>query len=171
MERQSWLVKKSGVATKLKTNFALKIFNMHCICHRIALACADTCDDYKFKRNAEEILIELWRFFKTLYIYEGNSPQKTHDVVSTSLRLIDVETTSCVYWVSAKEFDSLTEMKKKNYVKLLKKTCRTRWLSLHADVDVAFGEYKGLGSRVIWNFRYRVATNVIIAFVLRAWEN
>ena len=90
MERQSWLAKKSGVATKLKTNFALKIFNMHCICHRIALACADTCDDYKFKRNAEEILIELWRFFKTLYIYEGNSPQKTHDVVSTSVRLIDV---------------------------------------------------------------------------------
>ena len=46
--------------------------------------------------------------------------------------------------LSAKEFDSLTEKKKKNYVKLLKKTCRTRWLSLHAGVDAAFGEYKGL---------------------------
>ena len=44
----------------------------------------------------------------------------------------------------AKEFDSLTEKKKKNYVKLLKKTCRTRWLSLHAGVDSAFGQYKGL---------------------------
>ena len=44
---------------------------------------------------------------------------------------------------SAKEFDSLTERKKKNYVKLLKKTCRTRWLGLHAGVGAAFGEYKG----------------------------
>ena len=46
--------------------------------------------------------------------------------------------------ISAKEFDSLTEKKKKNYVKLLKKTCRTGWLSLHAGVDAAFGEYRGL---------------------------
>ena len=46
--------------------------------------------------------------------------------------------------LSAKEFDSLTEKKKKNYVKLLKKTCRTSWLSLHAGVDAAFGEYRGL---------------------------
>ena len=46
--------------------------------------------------------------------------------------------------LSAKEFDSLIEKKKKNYVTLLKKTCRTRWLSLHTGVDAAFGEYKGL---------------------------
>ena len=45
---------------------------------------------------------------------------------------------------AGKEFDSLTEKKKKNYVKLLKKTCRTRWFSLHASVDAAFGDYKGL---------------------------
>ena len=63
--------KKSGVATKSKTNFALKMFNIHCICHRLALARADTGDDYKFIRNAEEILIELWRFFK-------NSPKRLH---------------------------------------------------------------------------------------------
>ena len=44
--------------------------------------------------------------WKTLIIYKTYSfhtnahPQKTHDVVSTSIRrLIDVETTSCVYWV------------------------------------------------------------------------
>ena len=97
--------KKVGVATKLKTNFILKIFNIHCICHRLAIACADTGDDYKFIRSVEEILIELWRFFKKLsqeiaYIHEGKS--------------------------RSKEFDSVTEKKKKNYVKLLKKTCRTK---------------------------------------------
>ena len=55
--------KKGGVATKLKTNFALKMFNIHCKCHRVALACADIVDDYKFIRNAEKFIIELWRFF------------------------------------------------------------------------------------------------------------
>ena len=115
--------KKSEVATKLKTNFALKILNIHCICHRLALAWADTGDGYKFIRKVEEILIELWRFFK-------NPPKRLHIYMMVTL--------------SAKEFDSFTEKKKKNYVKLLKKTFRTRWLSLHAGVDAAFGEYKGL---------------------------
>ena len=99
------------------------MFNIHCICHRLALACAETSDHYKFIKNVEEILIELWRFFK-------NSPKRLHIYMKVTL--------------SVKEFDSLAEKKKKNYVKLLQKTCRTRWLSLHAGVDAAFGEYKGL---------------------------
>ena len=115
--------KKSGVATKLKTNFALKMFYIHCICRRLALARADTGDDYKFLRNVEEILIERWRFFK-------NSPKRLHIYMKLTL--------------SAEEFDSLTEKKKKNYVKLLKETCGTRWLSLHSGVDAALREYKDL---------------------------
>ena len=47
--------RKGVVSTKLKTNFALKMFNIHCICYR----------------NVEEILIELWRFFK-------NSSKRLH---------------------------------------------------------------------------------------------
>ena len=99
------------------------MFSIHCICHRLALACADTGDRYQFIRNAEEISIELGRFFK-------NSPKRLHIYMKVTL--------------STKEFDSLTEKKKKNYVKLLKKTCRTRWFTLHAGVDATFGEYKGL---------------------------
>ena len=45
--------------------------------------------------------------------------------------------------LSAKEF-LRKKRKKENYVKLLKKTCRTRLFSLHASIDAAFGEYKGL---------------------------
>ena len=71
----------------------------------------------------KETLIELWRFFK-------NSLKRLHIHIKVTL--------------SAQEVDSLTEKKKKNYAKLLKKTCRTRWLSLHAGVDAAFGEYQGL---------------------------
>ena len=51
--------------------------------------------------------------------------------------------------LSAKDFDSLTEKKKKNYVKLLKKICRKGWFSLHTGVDAVFGEYKGL----IWTLK------------------
>ena len=40
------ICKKGGLATKLKTNFALKMFNIHCICHRLALSYADTDDGY-----------------------------------------------------------------------------------------------------------------------------
>ena len=74
------------------------MFNIHCICHRLALACAETSDHYKFIKNVEEILIELWRFFK-------NSPKRLHIYMKVTL--------------SVKEFDSLAEKKKKNYVKLL----------------------------------------------------
>ena len=81
------------------------MFNIHCIFHRLALAYADTGDDYKFIRNTKEILIELWRFFK-------NSLKRFYIYMKVTL--------------SAKEFDSLTEKEKKNYVKLLKKICRTR---------------------------------------------
>ena len=111
--------KKSGVATESKTNFALKMFNIHCIHYRFSLACADTGDDYKFIRNVEETLLELWRFLKS-------SPIRLHIFMKVTL--------------SAKEFDSLTENKKKNYVKFLKKACRTRWFSLHAGANAAFGE-------------------------------
>ena len=43
--------KKCGVANKLKTNFDLKMFNIHCICHGLTLTFADTGDYYKFIKN------------------------------------------------------------------------------------------------------------------------
>ena len=70
----------------------------------------------------EEILIELWRFFR-------NIPKRLHICVKVTR--------------SVKKFDSLTE-KKKNYVKLLKKTFRTRWLSLHAGVTLLLENKKAL---------------------------
>ena len=79
---------KGGVATKLKTNFALKMFNIHCICHRLALLYACTGEDYKFIRNVEEVLTEPWRLLK-------NSPKRLHMYMKVTC--------------SAKEFDSLTE--------------------------------------------------------------
>ena len=56
----------AGVATKLREEYSKSMINIHCICHNLALACADTGDDYKFIRSFEENLIELWKFFKNL---------------------------------------------------------------------------------------------------------
>ena len=58
-----------GVAIKLREEFSKSTINIHCICHRLALACADTGANYKFIRSFEENLIELWKFFK-------NSPKR-----------------------------------------------------------------------------------------------
>ena len=64
------------------------MFNIHCICHRLALVYADTADNYEFIRNVEEILIELWRLLE-------NSPKGLHMYMKVTF--------------NAKEFDSLTE--------------------------------------------------------------
>ena len=82
-----------------------------------------TGDYYRLKKNVEEILIELLRFFK-------NSPKRLHIYMKVTL--------------SAKEFDSVTKKKKKNYVKLLKKTCRTRWFSLHTGFTLLSENKKAL---------------------------
>ena len=55
---------EGGVAAKLRKDFARTMINIHCICHRLVLACADTGDDYKFINSFEENLIILWKFFK-----------------------------------------------------------------------------------------------------------
>ena len=114
---------KGGVATKLKEDLCKTMINIHCICHRLALACADTGDEFKFIRNFEENLIELWKFFK-------NSSKRLKIYVTTTLK--------------SKEFDMLSSKRRKNIVKKMKKACRTRWLSLHAGVDAAYEEYEGL---------------------------
>ena len=99
------------------------MINIPCICHRLALACADTGGEFKYIRNFEENLIELWKFLK-------NSSKRLKIKVTTTLK--------------SKEFDMLSSKRRKNIAKKTKKACRTRWLSLHAGVDAAYEEYEGL---------------------------
>ena len=47
---------EGGVAAKLKKDFASTMINIHCMCHRLALACADTGADYKFYKNSSKRL-------------------------------------------------------------------------------------------------------------------
>ena len=69
---------KGGVAKKLK-DFSKTMINIHCICHRLALACANTDDDFKFIRDFSETLIELWKFFK-------NSSKRFKTYIKTALK-------------------------------------------------------------------------------------
>ena len=114
---------KGGAAAKLRNEFTSTMINVHCVCHRLALACADTGDDYKFINSLEETLLNLWKFFK-------NSPKRLKIYIRIAL--------------SCKDFDKITKKGQKKMVKRLKKACRTRWLSLHAGVDAVFEEYDGI---------------------------
>ena len=101
--------REGGVAAKLRNDFAMTMINIHCICHRLALACADTGDDFKFVRDVEEELLSIWAFFT-------NSPKRLSTYLKVALK--------------SKSFDSLSKKKKKAAVKVMKKACRTKWLSL-----------------------------------------
>jgi len=40
------------------------LLNVHCICHRLALACGDANNDVSYVSIVEKILIQLWPFFQ-----------------------------------------------------------------------------------------------------------
>ena len=92
---------KGGVATRRREEFSKSMINIHYICHRLALACVDTIDDYKFIRSFEENQIELWKFFK-------NSPKRLKIYIRVALK--------------SKEFDTMSNILQKKIVKKVKKT-------------------------------------------------
>ena len=62
------LGKNSGLATRLKKLNA-KILSIHCICHRLALACTDSNKDVEYVANVEGVLRQLWKYLE-------NSPKR-----------------------------------------------------------------------------------------------
>ncbi|CAB4037742.1 zinc finger 862-like, partial [Paramuricea clavata] len=60
--------KKNGVAAKLRSDNK-PLINVHCIAHRLALACGDASNSVSYILTMEKILIQLWSLFK-------NSPKK-----------------------------------------------------------------------------------------------
>ena len=61
------------------------LLKVHCICHRLALACVDVNDDVAYKITVEKILIQLWSFFE-------NSGKRTaaYDKAAMTLRNINL---------------------------------------------------------------------------------
>ncbi|XP_068762491.1 zinc finger protein 862-like [Montipora capricornis] len=111
----------NGVAARLKRVNKV-LLNFHCICHRLALACADTGDSIKYIVEVESLLKETWKFFE-------NSPKRTSIFMKVQTELKDV---------------ALTERAKKIVGKKIRKACRTRWLSLEKNVNSVFETYAAL---------------------------
>ena len=56
---------QSGVAARLSEHENCQtMLSVHCICHRLALACSDTGDELSYIQEFEKTLLQLWRFFK-----------------------------------------------------------------------------------------------------------
>ncbi|XP_071122736.1 zinc finger protein 862-like [Mytilus edulis] len=113
---------RSGVAAKLKEMNPL-VISIHCICHRLALACTDTLQNVSYIKNVHLWLMQLWSMFQ-------HSPKKMAAFLKVQLTL--------------KELNLTTEESKKGASKRLKKACTTRWLSFDSSVKAVNSEYEAI---------------------------
>nr|XP_006811893.1 PREDICTED: zinc finger protein 862-like [Saccoglossus kowalevskii] len=87
------LGKKNGLAAKLKAINSHIVF-VHCVCHRLALACTDTIVSLKYIQEVELIVTQLWKMFE-------NSPKKMAQFLKTqeelhAIKLSSVESRSTI---------------------------------------------------------------------------
>jgi hypothetical protein len=57
------MIAKNGVAGKLK-NENPQLINIHCICHKLALACVQNNDDVQVIKQTHLYLTKLWKYFE-----------------------------------------------------------------------------------------------------------
>ena len=115
--------KTNGVAARLRRTVNPSLINIHCICHRLALACASANDSLSFLLKVEKILLQLWKYF-------DNSAKRAaaYAKAVTNLKKVQVR----------------TKREKKTLRKRFKKACRTRWLSTEQSIDSVFEDYEAL---------------------------
>lgn len=132
--------KENGVAAKLKRE-AKMLLNVHCICHRLALACGDANDHISYIKTVEKVLIQLWSFFH-------NSGKRTAAFTKAVIASAELQ---------------ISHSAKKRVVKRVKKATRTRWLSTESTVDGIFLNFAPL-TQTLQNYsneRDPVAINLI----------
>ena len=115
--------KNNGVAAKLRQRNS-KLLNMHCVCHRLALACTDTCQELKYIWEVEAVLRQLWYYFH-------NSPKRMPCFLKCQIELRKVQLNH-------------TKKTKKLLAIRLKKACQARWLSFDASVTAALQSYEAI---------------------------
>ena len=91
------------------------LVNIHCVCHRLALACVDTCKELTYLLTVERLLNQVWKFY-------DYSPKKTAKLVMVQMELLKLLPT-----------EQMAQAKKR--VKKAKKAAATRWLSHKASVE------------------------------------
>ena len=91
---------KAVVARFRKVEESSTMLSVHCVCHRLALACSDMGDELKFIEDFELTMMQLWKFLK-------NSPKQLKIYIKTA--------TAC------KNYDNLSKHKKKHVVRTIKR--------------------------------------------------
>ena len=104
--------KNNGLAAKLKKKIP-SLISIHCICHRLALACTDS-NETSYIKIVETTLQQLWRFF-------DYSAKKTKQYMNIQLEY--------------KKMKVASEKVKEIICRKIAKSCRTRWLSLDHSVQ------------------------------------
>ncbi|XP_070552438.1 zinc finger protein 862-like [Ptychodera flava] len=110
--------KNNGLAARLKRVNAT-IVSVHCICHRLALACTDTNASLNYINNVETMVTQLWKLFEY-------SPKKMAVYLKTQTEMKKIKLTS--------------QTSRKTVAKKLKKACKTRWLSFESAVNSIYDE-------------------------------
>ena len=96
-------IESRRVTAKLK-GLNKTLLSFHCICHRLALPCANASDDVSFIKDVEATLNYLWKFFE-------NSSKKTAAYIQTQENLREI---------------NLSKKGRKTVARKMKKVCRTR---------------------------------------------
>ena len=107
---------RNGLAAKLRS-LNNKMISFHCVCHRLALSCIDANDEASYISVVETILRQLWKFFE-------NSPKKSSKYLKIQLA-----------------YKSITQITGSAKKKVLRKSCRTRWLSLDRSVEGVYLDF------------------------------
>ena len=75
---------RSGVATRLKADERLQsLISVHCVCHKLALACTDTLNDLATVKQMQNKLNTLWRLL-------DNSNKKTAIFLKVQLEVNEI---------------------------------------------------------------------------------
>ena len=112
---------RTGLAARLK-EVNSTIISIHCICHKLALACVDTAKDVEYIGAVEDLLRQLWKYLE-------NSPKRMAIYLKVQQEV--------------RSFD-LSKKSRKVITKKLKKACQTRWLSLDHAVEAIFDDLEAL---------------------------
>ena len=114
----------SGVATRLKADERIQsLISVHCVCHKLALACTDTLSDLFTIKQVQNTLNTLWRLL-------DNSNKKTSIFFKVQLHMNDITLTN--------------KNSKRKVAKKLKKACQTRWLSFNSAVQSAWESFPAI---------------------------
>ena len=112
--------KNRGVSALLKRENP-RMINVHCICHRLALACGDSNNEIQYMLTIERLLVQLYKWLE-------KSCVKTAAYLKMQLRIQNMQLPA-------------EESKRHKIGHKLQRACRTRWLSTDKAVQGVWHDY------------------------------